>query len=118
MSGGRIGANRKQEKKMKHGKHASACTVFRPDAAGNLVAVSVIKPEPQTAAPRSGAVFGAWDDQVQSWEHDDPVTLERAAQAAYHNPDLEVCFRAGDYCPKPLNAAERRELRAMMADAE
>lgn len=94
----------------------SACTVMRPDADGRLV----LSPRPTTVATvgvRPGAVFGAWEGDTESWHHDDPVSLEQAtAYVARVGGDAEVCFRAGDYCPKPLNAAERRQVRYWLED--
>ena len=70
---------------------------FRPDAAGNLVAVSVIK---AGAANRGTSIWRCFEPGMtrSSREHDVPVTLERAAQTAYHNPDRSL-FPGGRLLP-------------------
>ena len=55
--------------------------------------------------------FGIWNDMVQAWEYG-PTTLSLVADALHR----QVCegapmVYAGDFCPRPLNAAERKYIR-------
>lgn len=98
---------------MRSNHQPSACTIFRPDAAGHLVAVATAKPAPAVA--RQGAIFGVWLGQSESWANEQPMTLDAAAElAAFLFGDAEVLLY-GSY-PRPLNAAERREVRALIRE--
>ncbi|MCR4333016.1 MAG: hypothetical protein NUV34_10025 [Sulfuricaulis sp.] len=99
-------------------QQASACTVYRPDAAGNMVAVATA---PATAKPRAtvrgGQSYGIWHDLVQAWQFG-PATLEAcAAELASQRTEGDIMFWRGEFYPAPLNAAERAAVRAAYAEA-
>ena len=55
--------------------------------------------------------FGIWNDMVQAWEYG-PTTLSLVADALYHQVyEGAPMVYAGDFCPRPLNAAERKYIR-------
>lgn len=103
------------------GQHVSAATKAEAAALAaqyGFGEIAEIVAEPKKAGPavREGAVFGAWDGGTQAWMDDEPATLAQAAK--YHDPDEDVivAFRMGDYCPKPLNAAEKAALKLILKE--
>ena len=58
--------------------------------------------------------FGIWDDSVQAWQYG-PTTLSLVADALYRQVyEGAPMVYAGDFCPRPINAAERKYIRGQM----
>ena len=58
--------------------------------------------------------FGIWNDMVQAWEYG-PTTLSLVADALHRQVyEGAPMVYAGDFCPRPLNAAERKYIRGQM----
>jgi len=75
---------------------------------GKILGWKKIQPQP---AKIRNVDFGIWNDEVQVWEYG-PTTLSLVADALHR----QVCegapmVYAGDFCPRPLNAAERKYIR-------
>ena len=90
------------------------CIVFRPGADGALEKKGVQRRAPPPV--RTGAVFGIWNDLVQAWTTDSPLTLEQCARAFCESGEGDVAYWRGEFYPAPLSASERRALRAMIED--
>ena len=78
---------------------------------GKILGWKKIQPQP---AKIRNIDFGIWNDEVQVWEYG-PTTLSLVADALHR----QVCegapmVYAGDFCPRPLNAAERKYIRGQM----
>ena len=98
---------------MKSNTAPSACTMMRPDASGNLVAVGIARPAAKAAVVRSGP-FVIWDDQCQTTRAGD--TLAACAEYLCSEGGDEEVVRVGHSGPQPLNSAERAVLRRLIQE--
>jgi hypothetical protein len=93
-------------------KKSSPCVVYRPDANGNLVEVKTVA-APTEVKIRFGLNFGAWNNETDCFESEEPVSIDEAITTYNRNSSCDVVFWGGEYNPKPLNKAERAYVKSV-----